>query len=71
MLAIAVISLILHNTSLKKCFDNRIKNQKLIEMIQTLQTGNEKLAERIYNVETDNQNLLISYEKLADQLSLL
>ena len=32
--------------------------------------GTEKLAERIHNVEFDNKNLLKSYARLADKVSL-
>ena len=38
-LAIAAISLIIHIISLKKWFDNRLKNEKCLEMIQTSQTS--------------------------------
>ena len=32
--------------------------------------GTEKLSERIHTVEFDNQNLLKSYDRLADRVSL-
>lgn len=34
-----VISFVLHIISLKKWFDNRLKNEKLLEMIESLQTS--------------------------------
>ena len=44
LLVTVAISLIIHIISLKKRFDNRAKNERLLEMIQTLQTSNEKMA---------------------------
>ena len=64
------ISFVIHIISLKKWSGNRGKNEKLLEMMQSLHTGNEKLSERIHIVETDNQNLLKSYGKIADRTSL-
>lgn len=46
----ATISFVLHIISLKKWFDNRVKNEKLLGWIQSL-------AERIYTIENDNLNL--------------
>ena len=45
----------LHIISLRKWFDNRTKNETLLEMIQSLQTNNEQLADRINTIE--NQKL--------------
>lgn len=56
-LAIVTISLVIHIIFLKKWPDNRAKNEKLMEMIQTLQRGNERLAERIHSIENDNYHL--------------
>ena len=49
-LAIAAISLIISIICLKTWFDNRVKNEKSLKMIQTLQTDNEKLTERIHTI---------------------
>ena len=101
------LNIFLHTISLRIWFDNRAKNEALLEMTQSLQKsqltglipskiksylkkintiekgninltdkiesmskGTEKLSERIHTVEFDNQNLLKSYDKLADRLSL-
>ena len=41
------LSFFLHIISLRKWFDNRAKNEALLEMIQSLQTNNEQLTDRI------------------------
>lgn len=51
---------------IRKQLDNRVMNEKLLEIIQTLQICNEKLAERIYTVENDNHNLTAGYENLQN-----
>ena len=57
LLVTDAISLILHIISLKKGFDNRAKNERLLEMIQTLQTSNKNLGERIHTTENGNHKL--------------
>ena len=57
LLVTVAISLIIHIISLKKRFDNRAKNERLLEMIQTLQTSNGKVAERIHTTENGNHKL--------------
>ena len=37
--------------SLKKCTENRVKTEKLLEIIQYLQTGNEKLTGKIHTIQ--------------------
>ena len=64
-MAIAAISFVLHIISLKKWFDNRVKNEKLLEMIQFLQTGNEKLAERMHTIESGNYNLTGKFQPMS------
>ena len=44
-------SVFFHITSLRKWFDNRAKNEALLETIQSLQTNNEQLADRINTIE--------------------
>lgn len=76
--SIGPISFILHIVSLKTWFDNKFKNEKLLEMIQYLQTGNENLAEKIHNIENYNLNLIgkiqslsIGYETLQNVTEIL
>ena len=42
-------------------------NINLTDKIQSMSKGAEKLSERIHTVEFNNQNLLKSYDKLADK----
>ena len=42
----------------------------MTDKIQSMSKGTEKLSERIHTVEFDNQNLLKSYDRLADRVSL-
>ena len=45
----------LHIISLRKWFDNRAKNETLLEIIWSLHTNNEQLADRINTIK--NQKL--------------
>ena len=42
----------------------------MTDKIESMSKGTEKLSERIHTVEFDNQNLLKSYDRLADRVSL-
>ena len=48
-------SFFLHIVSLEKWFDNRARNEALLEMMQSFQTNNEQLADRIKAIK--NQKL--------------
>ena len=49
------LSFFLHIISLRKWFDNKAKNEALLEIKQSLLTNNEQLADRIKTIE--NQKL--------------
>ena len=42
----------------------------MTDKIESISKGTENLSEIIHTVEFDNQNLLKSYDRLADRLSL-
>lgn len=48
------ISFVFHVILLRKWFDNRAKNEALLEMIQYVETNNEQLFEKTNTIEKDN-----------------
>ena len=50
------ISYVFKIISLRKSFDNRVKDESLLDMIQSLQTNNEQLAKYINTIGRDNIN---------------
>ena len=49
------LSFVLPILFLKRCFDTRVRNEAILEMIQSLQTDNKQLADGIYTIK--NQKL--------------
>ena len=81
------VSFVFHIISSRKWFDNRAKNEVLLEMIQSFQSNNGQLVEKINTterysinltelseiicaVEFNKWNLLESYDRLTDKVSL-
>ena len=56
-LLILRISFVLHIFSLKTLFDNRAKNEALLETIESLQTDNDQLKENFNTLEKETTNL--------------
>ena len=60
------ISFVLHIFSLKTWFDNRAKNEALLEMIQSLQTDNDQLKGKFSTLEKDTTNLTNKTQSMTE-----
>lgn len=59
------LNLVLHIMSLKKWFQNRVKNEINLEMVQSLWTNNKKLADRIYTLKIKLAEKLIPLKRIT------
>ena len=59
------ISFVLHIFSLKTWFDNRAKNEALLEMIQSSQTDNGQLEKDTINLTNKTQSMTEGAEILS------